>query len=104
MPPPDPGAVADHVWFAASDCDYEYCPRYAVPPAAPTVWRNTAGEYDGCTVTFKEGALHMSGVGYLREREPGCFEVMGGIYDGETVARDPATGALYPQGIVYERQ
>jgi hypothetical protein len=46
----------------------------------------------------------MSGVGYLRERESGFFEVVGGIYDAETVAHDPLTGALSHQGNVYGRK
>ena len=46
----------------------------------------------------------MSGVGYLRERESGFFEVVGGPYDGETVTLDPETGALRHQGFVYERK
>ena len=99
-----PEDAADHVWFAASDCAYEYCPRYPIPSELPASWLAAAGEYDGCEVVIKHDALHMSGVGYLREREPGFFEVMGGPYDGETVTRDPATGALSHQGFVYERK
>ena len=98
VPPLEDGETAGHVWFAAADCAYEYCPRY--PPshaAADTV----AGEYEGCTVMVKDAALHMSGVGYLRENGPGLFEVVGGVYDGETVTRDPSTGALSHQGFVY---
>jgi CubicO group peptidase (beta-lactamase class C family) len=102
--PLSPGEEADHIWFSISDCAYGYCPRYPVPSEIPGSWRSAEGEYDGCMVTVKDDALHMSGVGYLREREPGFFEVVGGIYDGETVARDPATGALSHQGILYERK
>ncbi|HSR88705.1 MAG TPA: serine hydrolase domain-containing protein [Pontiella sp.] len=104
VPPLNPGEQAGHVWFAASDCAYEYCPRYPVPQDIPKSWYDTAGDYAGCTVTLKDSALHMSGVGYLHERAPGLFEVVGGVYDGETVARDPATGALAHQGFVYDRK
>ena len=107
-----PEDAADHIWFAASDCAYEYCPRY--PPSheasafaeakADTTADAVPGEYDGCEVVIKHDALHMSGVGYLRQREPGTFKVVGGVYDGETVTHDPATGALSHQGFVYERK
>lgn len=104
VPPLEPGETADHVWFAASDCGYEYCPRYPAPAEIPETWLAAAGEYEGCTVVYEGGALHMLGVGYLRERDTGFFEVVGGPYDGETVRRDPATGALCHQGIVYVRK
>ena len=104
VPPIETGEVADHVWFVVSDCGYEYCPRYPAPPSVPDSWLHISGEYNSCTVTCKDNALYMSGVGYLREREPGSFEVVGGPYDGETVALDPETGALSHQGIVYERK
>lgn len=103
VPPIKPGEVVDHVWFAASDCGYEYCPRYPVPSETPVAWVNVEGEYDGCTVAVENGALRMSGVGFLRERDPGFFEVVGGIYNGETVMYDSATGTLFHQGIVYSR-
>jgi CubicO group peptidase (beta-lactamase class C family) len=104
VPPILPGETPDHVWLAVSDCAYGYFARYPAPPEVPASWREVEGEYDGCEVVIKKRALHMSGVGYLREREPGFFEVVGGPFDGETVTRDPATGALYHQGILYERK
>ena len=104
VPATNAGEVADHVWLAASDASYEYCPRFSAPPAVPASWLNAAGEYHGCKVTYADNALRMSGVGYLRDREPGFFEVVGGPYDAETVSRDPATGALSHQGVVYERK
>jgi hypothetical protein len=103
VPPMGTGEVADHLWFAGSDCGFEYCPRYSVPPNIPSSWNEVAGQYDGCEVTCTGGALHMSGIGYLRVRSSGVFEVVGGPLDAETVTRDPQSGALSHQGIVYNR-
>lgn len=104
VPPVEPGQVAPCVWLSFSDCNYEFCPRYDARPENPTSWTALEGEYIGCTVTLKDEALYMSGVGYLREQQPGYYRVVGGPFDSETVSRDDATGALSHQGIIYERR
>jgi hypothetical protein len=104
VPPVDQGEVADHLWLAVSDVGYEYCPRYSAPSEVPASWLRAAGTYNGCEVTIEDGALLMSGVGYLRETVPGLYEVVGGIFDGETVVRNPESGALSHQGLLYDRR
>ena len=103
VPPVAAGEHAEHLWLALSDHGYEYCPLYSVPDTVPDSWVSVAGEYDGCEVTIDNDALHMSGIGYLRERGPGYFQVVGGPLDSETVTHDPARGTLTHQGIEYKR-
>ena len=103
VPPVAQGEHAVHLWLAMSDHGYEHCPWYPAPAPLPASWAAVAGEYDRCEVTTDDGALRMSGVGYLREREPGYFQVVGGPFDSETVTQDPGAGTLTHQGIQYQR-
>ena len=100
-----PGGIGhpDHLLLSVSDIMYEFCPRYPDISVVPESWLETEGEYDGCSVEIVNNTLKMTGVGFLANAEQNSFVVLGGIYDGETVRRDPATGSLFHQGREYRR-
>jgi len=101
--PPADGAETEYLTMRVSDLSYEICPRYPEYTEIPESWQVLAGEYDNCTVVVESGTLRMTGVGYLVERSADILEVIGGIYAGETVARNAATGSLFHQGFEYKR-
>lgn len=102
--PPSGGLETEHLIMAVSDLSYEFCPRYPEIAEVPENWLTIAGEYDGCTVVVEDQTMKMTGVGYLVERSTDLFEVLGGVYSGETVSRNSVTGSLFHQGFEYRRQ
>ena len=92
-----------HFWLTLSDVGSERCVLYQTPASIPASWARVVGSYDGCEVVIENDALRMTGVGFLRERVPGEFVVVGGVFDGEPVAWDGRSGAIVHQGITYER-
>ena len=94
----------DNLVFSVSDILYEFCPRVPDVAAAPPSWLAAEGGYDGCSIVIENNTLRMTGVGFLADSGGDSFVVLGGIYDGETVRRDPATGSLFHQGLEYRRE
>jgi hypothetical protein len=101
--PPTAGGHAEGLFIGVSDLAYEYCPRYPVQEIIPEGWARVAGAYEGCEISVEDGMLRMSGVGYLAEREPDVFVVLGGPFAAETVIYDSAVETVYHQGRAYPR-
>jgi hypothetical protein len=98
-----PPGEADGLFVSVLDIDYEWCPRYPVRQQLPEAWARMRGSYDGRRITTEDGMLRMSGVGFLEERAPGVFVVLGGPFAGETVLYDADLGTLRHQGCIYKR-
>jgi CubicO group peptidase (beta-lactamase class C family) len=101
--PPTAESETSYLLMAVSDVSYEFCLRYPAYAEVPDSWLPVSGEYDGCTVVVEDHTMRMTGVGYLVERNPNVFEVLGGPYAGETVVYDPAADSLSHQGLEYRR-
>ncbi|TFH04722.1 MAG: class A beta-lactamase-related serine hydrolase, partial [Spirochaetales bacterium] len=91
VPPAQDGPV-DQVILAVSDVDYEICPRY--PDYHAATGASIAGRYDWCEIIERDATLRMTGVGYLTPGPGETFQVVSGLYAGETVTVDVESGSV----------
>jgi CubicO group peptidase (beta-lactamase class C family) len=96
----------------------EICPRYPMVSEPPALWRELAGDYElqarvssqqirqevirRDEIRIENGVLLMPGIiGPLQTLDDTTIVIQSGPFAGETIARDPDTGTLYHQWVVY---
>jgi hypothetical protein len=98
--------------------DYFVCPRYPDIEATPPLWAKLIGEYEvlprkpsaysdtktlgNIEIKVKGDVLLTSDNKVLKAINETEIIIVGGIFDGETMIRDIATGSITWQDVVYE--
>ena len=102
-----------------ADLSYEICPRYPELADVPAMWEDLVGVYELAgrlpsghagseivgrdEILVEDGVLKMSGiVGPLQPINETEIIILSGPFAGETLVRDPSTGYLYHQWVVYK--
>jgi CubicO group peptidase (beta-lactamase class C family) len=102
-----------------ADVSYEICPRYPEFTGVPAMWQDLVGVYTLAgrlpsghagseivgrdEILVEDGVLKMPGtVGPLKPISETEIIILSGPFAGETLVRDPTTGYLYHQWVVYK--
>jgi len=102
-----------------ADVSYEICPRYPEFTDVPAMWEDLVGVYvlagrlpsgqagseivGSAEILVEDGVLKMPGiVGPLQPINETEIIILSGPFAGETLVRDPSTGYLYHQWVVYK--
>ncbi|HEX74164.1 MAG TPA: hypothetical protein G4N93_03345 [Dehalococcoidia bacterium] len=97
--------------------DYFVCPRYPVVETVPILWEELTGAYDlyartpsvysdedlmgTVEIKVKDGILMVSNGKYLKPISDTEIQIVGGIFDGETMIYDAETGSITWQNLIY---
>lgn len=110
--------VVDSMVIDFGGFNYEVCPRYPALPEEGS-WKALAGRYEifgrlpsgqpygqrlgESTIFVEKDQIFMSGaVGPILPVDDNTIIILGGAYHGETITRDPQTGVLTHQGLMFK--
>jgi len=113
-----PGGLYEEDYMIIDMVETFFCPRYPVAEDTPPFWNELIGEYTKYArhpspysdeetmgeseIYVSDGILMLSGVFGLLPVEDNRILIQGGVFHGETMEYDPATGNITWQQLIYK--